>query len=85
MDPQTNHSPMAAAVESDAPYVPHDVFDETANTALLGLCSGLFIAAIRNAMSKRNVGTMSVFTRGAPIMGICGALAMSPPVAPGSG
>ncbi|KAM4057925.1 tim17/Tim22/Tim23/Pmp24 family protein [Hirsutella rhossiliensis] len=71
MDRQTSPSPMAA--ESDAPYVPHDVFDETANTALIGLGSGLFIAAIRNAMSKRNVGAMSVFTRGAPIIGICTA------------
>lgn len=54
------------------PYVPHDVLDETAKTSLVGLGSGFFIAAIQNALSKRNVGAMSVFTRGAPIIGICG-------------
>ncbi|TFB06697.1 hypothetical protein CCMA1212_000336 [Trichoderma ghanense] len=55
------------------PYVPHDVLDETAKTSLVGLGSGIFIAAIQNALSKRNVGAMSVFTRGAPIIGICAA------------
>ncbi|KAL7813154.1 hypothetical protein V8C44DRAFT_327672 [Trichoderma aethiopicum] len=55
------------------PYVPHDVLDETAKTSLVGLGSGFFIAAIQNALSKRNVGAMSVFTRGAPIIGICAA------------
>jgi hypothetical protein len=54
------------------PYVPHDVLDETAKTSLVGLGSGFFIAAIQNAMSRRNVGALSVFTRGAPIIGICG-------------
>ncbi|KYK54782.1 Mitochondrial import inner membrane translocase subunit Tim17 family protein [Drechmeria coniospora] len=57
----------------DKPYVAHDVLDETAKTALVGLGSGFFLAAIRNAMSKRNVGAMSVFTRGGPIIGICAA------------
>lgn len=71
----------AAAAESDAHYVPHDVFDETTNTAIVGLGSGLFIAAIRNAMSKRNVGAMSVFTRGAPIIGICGMPPVFTPLA----
>ncbi|KAH6606201.1 mitochondrial import inner membrane translocase subunit tim17 family [Trichoderma cornu-damae] len=55
------------------PYVPHDVIDETAKTSLVGLGSGVFIAAIQNALSKRNVGAMSVFTRGAPLIGICAA------------
>lgn len=54
------------------PYVPHDVLDETAKTSLVGLGSGFFIAAVQNAMSRRNVGALSVFTRGAPIIGICG-------------
>ncbi|KAM0261288.1 hypothetical protein ACHAQJ_002319 [Trichoderma viride] len=55
------------------PYVPHDVLDETAKTSLVGLGSGFFIAAVQNALSKGNVGAMSVFTRGAPIIGICEA------------
>lgn len=59
---------------SDKPYVPHDVLDETSKTALVGLGSGFFVAAINNALSKRNVGAMSVFTRGGPIIGICGTL-----------
>lgn len=61
-----------APLESDKPYSPHDVLDETAKTAVVGLGGGFFLAAIRNAMSKRNVGALGVFTRGAPIIGICG-------------
>ncbi|GAO19732.1 hypothetical protein UVI_02062760 [Ustilaginoidea virens] len=57
--------------EADRPYAPHDVLDETAKTAAVGLGSGLFLAAIRNAMSRRNVGAFAVFTRGAPVIGIC--------------
>lgn len=60
------------------PYVPHDVLDETAKTSLVGLGSGFFIAAIQNAMSRRNVGALSVFTRGAPIIGICGMDSRTP-------
>ncbi|QUC17157.1 uncharacterized protein UV8b_01398 [Ustilaginoidea virens] len=59
--------------EADRPYAPHDVLDETAKTAAVGLGSGLFLAAIRNAMSRRNVGAFAVFTRGAPVIGICAA------------
>ncbi|KJK87139.1 hypothetical protein H633G_08992 [Metarhizium anisopliae BRIP 53284] len=62
-----------APLESDKPYSPHDVLDETAKTAVVGLGGGFFLAAIRNAMSKRNVGALGVFTRGAPIIGICAA------------
>ncbi|KID96643.1 Mitochondrial import inner membrane translocase subunit Tim17 family protein, partial [Metarhizium majus ARSEF 297] len=62
-----------APLESDKPYAPHDVLDETAKTAVVGLGGGFFLAAIRNAMSKRNVGALGVFTRGAPIIGICAA------------
>jgi hypothetical protein len=54
----------------DKPYVAHDVIDETGKTAIMGLGSGLFVSAIYNAMSKRNIGAMSVFTRGAPIIGL---------------
>lgn len=53
-------------------YVPHDVLDETTKTAIVGLGSGFFIAAIQNALSRRNVGAMGVFTRGAPVIGVCG-------------
>ncbi|KFG82319.1 NADH:ubiquinone oxidoreductase 21.3kD subunit 21.3b [Metarhizium anisopliae] len=62
-----------APLESEKPYAPHDVLDETAKTAVVGLGGGFFLAAIRNAMSKRNVGALGVFTRGAPIIGICAA------------
>ncbi|KJZ76746.1 hypothetical protein HIM_03623 [Hirsutella minnesotensis 3608] len=72
MDRQASPSPMAHA-ESTKPYTPHDVFEETSKTALVGLGSGFFLAAIQNALSRRNVGAMSVFTRGAPIIGICAA------------
>lgn len=60
------------------PYVPHDVLDETAKTSLVGLGSGFFIAAVQNALSRRNVGALSVFTRGAPIIGICGMDVQTP-------
>lgn len=72
MDREESISPKALMEQPEAPYVPHDVLDETAKTALVGLGSGFFLAAVRNAMSRRNVGAMGVFTRGAPIMGICG-------------
>lgn len=62
----------AVAVQAETPYVPHDVLDETTKAGVVGLGSGFFIAAIQNALSRRNVGTFSVFTRGAPIIGICG-------------
>ncbi|PHH81814.1 hypothetical protein CDD82_7799 [Ophiocordyceps australis] len=55
------------------PFKPHDVIDAVMKTGLLGLGGGLYIVALRNALSKRNVGAWSVFTRGAPIIGICGA------------
>lgn len=65
-------SQSAAVAPAAAPYVPHDVLDETTKAGVIGLGSGFFIAAIQNALSRRNVGTFSVFTRGAPIIGICG-------------
>lgn len=58
--------------EAEKPYAPHDVLDETVKTGVVGLGAGFFLAAIRNAMSKRNVGAFGVFTRGSPIIGICG-------------
>lgn len=77
MEREASISPKAL-LEPEQPYKPHDVLDETAKTALVGLGSGFFLAAIRNAMSKRNVGAMSVFTRGAPIIGICGTTTRPP-------
>lgn len=61
-----------AVSQTEKPYVAHDVLDETTKTAVVGLGSGFFIAAIQNALSKRNVGAMGVFTRGAPVIGIAG-------------
>lgn len=71
MGHQESASPKAH-VDSEKHYVPHDVLDETSKTAIVGLGAGLFVASIQNALSKRSVGAMSVFTRGAPIIGICG-------------
>ncbi|KAG6012669.1 hypothetical protein E4U41_005257, partial [Claviceps citrina] len=61
------------ASESEKQYAPHDVLDETVKTGAIGLGGGFFLAAIRNAMSKRNVGAFGVITRGSPIIGICAA------------
>ncbi|PHH60352.1 hypothetical protein CDD81_1837 [Ophiocordyceps australis] len=55
------------------PFKPHDVIDGMIKTGLFGLGGGLYIVAVRNALSKRNVGVLSIFTRGAPIIGICAA------------
>ncbi|PHH84112.1 hypothetical protein CDD83_2458 [Cordyceps sp. RAO-2017] len=60
-----------ALVKAEKPYKPHDVFDETLKTGLGGMGGGFFLAAVRNAMAKGNVGAMSVFTRGAPLIGLC--------------
>lgn len=61
--------PAPPGAEAIKPYVPHDVFNESLKAGLLGLGSGFFLAAARTAMSRRNVGAMSVFTQGAPIIG----------------
>lgn len=67
-----SHSSPQAHSESEPHYKAHDTLDETAKAALVGGASGLFIAAIRNALAKRNVGAFSVFTRGAPLIGLAG-------------
>lgn len=69
MDRQTSQSPKAH-LESDKPYVPKDTLDDTLKAAVMGGAGGLFIAAVQNAMVQRNIGAFSVFTRGAPIIGL---------------
>jgi hypothetical protein len=59
-------------VPAGKPYAPHDVIGETSKTAVVGLASGFFIAAVQNALSRRNVGAFGVFTRGGTIIGISG-------------
>jgi hypothetical protein len=59
-----------AHFEPDTVFKPYDVLDDTAKAGLVGGASGLFIASIRNALAKTNVGALSVFTRGAPIIGL---------------
>lgn len=56
--------------EPSTVFKPYDVLDDTAKAGLVGGASGLFIASIRNALAKTNVGALSVFTRGAPIIGL---------------
>jgi hypothetical protein len=70
----TTSDPTAAGyVRPEKAYVPHDVIDEAGKTALLGFGSGLFIASVHNALSRRNLGALTVFTRGAPIIGLATA------------
>ena len=57
-------------------YHPHDVLDETFKTGMIGFGGGFFIAAVQNALSKRNLGVMGAFTRGAPVMGLAGMFLM---------
>ncbi|KAH7157158.1 hypothetical protein EDB81DRAFT_881432 [Dactylonectria macrodidyma] len=54
-------------------YKPYDTLNDTGKAGLIGGASGLFIASIRNALAKRNIGALSVFTRGAPIIGLATA------------
>ncbi|KAG6014887.1 hypothetical protein E4U54_004709 [Claviceps lovelessii] len=72
-DSMPSHRQAYLDAEAEKPYAPHDVLDETVKTGVVGLGAGFFLAAIRNAMSKRNVGAFGVFTRGSPIIGICAA------------
>ncbi|KAM0086531.1 hypothetical protein ACKRZS_000951 [Fusarium odoratissimum] len=51
-------------------FKPHDVLDDTAKAGVIGALSGLFLSSVKNAMAKNNVGILSVFTRGAHIIGI---------------
>ncbi|PMB70333.1 hypothetical protein BM221_002783 [Beauveria bassiana] len=67
-----DHGHQAAAAVLSSPYQPHDVLDETAKTAVVGLGAGFFLAAVQNALSKRNVGAFGVFSRGAPVIGLIG-------------
>ncbi|KAJ4197404.1 Hypothetical protein NCS54_00518500 [Fusarium falciforme] len=62
-----------AHFEPSTVFKPYDVLDDTAKAGLIGGASGLFIASIRNALAKTNVGALSVFTRGAPIIGLATA------------
>lgn len=55
-------------------YKPYDTLNDTGKAGLVGGASGLFIASIRNALAKRNIGALSVFTRGAPIIGLASTL-----------
>ncbi|KAK7407979.1 hypothetical protein QQX98_009850 [Neonectria punicea] len=59
--------------EGEKAFQPYDTLSDTAKAGVVGGASGLFIASIRNALSKRNVGALSVFTRGAPIIGLATA------------
>uniref|UniRef100_A0A8H7TTH3 Uncharacterized protein n=1 Tax=Bionectria ochroleuca TaxID=29856 RepID=A0A8H7TTH3_BIOOC len=70
MERQVSRSPLAH-LYTPKTYVAHDVIDEVTKAALIGTGSGLFIAALKNALSRQNVGAWSVFTRGAPLIGLC--------------
>lgn len=70
MERNNSRSPVEHLLKTDKPYIAHDVIDETIKTSVVAFGSGLFIASIRNAMTRRNVGALGVFTRGAPIIGI---------------
>lgn len=54
-------------------FKPYNVLDDTAKTGIIGGATGLFLSSVRNALSKTNVGAFSVFTRGAPIIGLAAA------------
>ncbi|TQV98232.1 hypothetical protein V2A60_008007 [Cordyceps javanica] len=62
-----------AAAGLETAYHAHDTLDETAKTAVVGLGAGFFMAAVQNALSKRNVGAFGIFSRGAPIIGLAAA------------
>ncbi|KAH8174815.1 Mitochondrial import inner membrane translocase subunit Tim17 family protein [Sarocladium implicatum] len=66
------HEPAATPLPPppQAPYVAHDTINETGKSAIVGFGSGLLAASVQNALSRRNVGAFSVFTRGAPLIGI---------------
>ncbi|KAG5978805.1 hypothetical protein E4U55_005905 [Claviceps digitariae] len=72
-DPASSHHQAYLDSDAEKPYTPHDVIDETVKTAVVGLGAGVFIAAVRNAMSKRNLSAFSVISRGSPIIGMCAA------------
>lgn len=66
------HEPAATPLPppAQAAYVPHDTINETGKSAIVGFGTGLLAASVQNALSRRNVGAFSVFTRGAPLIGI---------------
>lgn len=60
--------------KADNLFKPYDVLDDTAKAGVIGALSGLFLSSVKNAMAKNNVGILSVFTRGAHIIGIGGTI-----------
>ena len=72
MERQQSRSPFAQLHDEDKPYEAHDTITETIKTGSVGLGAGFVVAALQNALAKRNLGAMAVFTRGAPMMGVCG-------------
>lgn len=67
MQPAESHE---ARPQGDDAYKPYDTLNDSAKAGIVGAASGLFIASIRNALAKQNLGALSVFTRGAPIIGL---------------
>lgn len=47
----------------ESPYVPLDAISRTIKTTTIMTTSGLFVSAVRNTLTKENVGAMGVFTR----------------------
>lgn len=70
MERQQSRSPIAQLQPNEGPYVPRDTISETIRTGCIGLGGGFVIAALQNALSKRSLGAMTTFTRGAPLMGL---------------
>ncbi|RCI11246.1 hypothetical protein L249_7533 [Ophiocordyceps polyrhachis-furcata BCC 54312] len=64
---------MPDRADAETHFVPHDVIGVTTKTAFVGGVAGLFIASIRNALARENVGALSVFTRGRGIIGMAAA------------
>jgi hypothetical protein len=79
MERQTSRS-AKLHLESDKPYTPHDTINETSRAGLVGLASGLFIAATKNAVSRENLGALGIITRGSPIIGLS-SMDSTPPLA----
>lgn len=59
------------------PYQPRDAVGEGIRCGAIGAGSGLFMAALRNSLERRQLGVMTVFTRARNLIGVPGE---SPPV-----
>lgn len=62
-----------AQAEEDAPvYKPKDAIDDMVTVGMIMGGTGLTVSAVKNSLTRQNVGAMGVFTRGGGTISLFG-------------